>query len=83
MNEPSLLTQAERPQVGLLSSEAVWRINSAPTKVSNLFEIARAEARDECLWLSAVCRQLILDNDALRIQVDKLNKQIDKFKADK
>lgn len=61
------------PNQGLLTSEAVWRINSAPMKVKDAFDEARKEARDECLWLAAVCRELVDDNDRLR----RMNEQLE------
>jgi regulator of replication initiation timing len=63
----------------------VWRINSTALKINVAFEDARAafdsarsSARDEALWLSAKCRDLLADNDRLRIENEKLRAAISK-----
>jgi hypothetical protein len=53
-------------------SSEVWRINSTALKINEAFDSARSAARDEALWLSAKCRELLADNDRLRIENEKL-----------
>lgn len=71
---------AERPTNGFGDSTLLWRVNSTSHKVNDAFDKARIEARDECLWLSNVCRQMITENDELRIKVSKMRDQIDELK---
>lgn len=78
----SVLDKPDRPQTGAMTSEAVWRVNSTAMKVSAVFEAARVEARDECLWLSAQCRRLLDENDALRMQLEKTNNTLEKLRRE-
>jgi regulator of replication initiation timing len=68
----------ELPQTGLLSSSDVFRINKTAAKVGDVFDEARREARDECMWLSNVCRLLLQDNNRLRIENDALKKRAER-----
>lgn len=65
------------PNTGLLDSSQVYRINSTAHKINVAFEGARREARDEALWLSAVCRQLLDDNDRLRVENERLRRKLE------
>jgi hypothetical protein len=66
----------DRPNQGALGSSDVWRINSTALKINEAFDSARSAARDEALWLSAKCRELLADNDRLRIENEKLRAAI-------
>ena len=66
----------DRPNTGALTSSEVFRINSTAFKVREVFDKAAGEARDEALWLSAICRQLLADNDRLRIEIERLTAKL-------
>lgn len=68
-----------KPNRSAVDSTQEWRINSTAMKVNEAFNRARAEARDECLWLSKVCRELLNDNDRLRIANEALLAKIEKM----
>lgn len=72
--------ETEKPQVGFLTSEAVFRINSTAWKINEAFEAARREARDEALWLSNKCRELLDDNERLRVENEKLRAKLKELK---
>ena len=69
--------RTDLPQTGLLTSSEVYRINSTAHKIGEAFGRARSEARDEALWLSAVCGRLLRDNDRLRIENERLRRQLE------
>jgi len=60
-----------------LDSTQQWRVNSCAHKVNEVFNAARREARDECLWLAARVRELQAENEALRDQVQHLEKKLE------
>lgn len=72
------INTAETPNQGLLTSSEVYRIDSTASKVGDAFDHARREARDECLWLSAVCHRLLADNNRLRIENERQRRQLEK-----
>ncbi len=65
---------AGTPNTGLLSSSDVFRIESTAHKIGLVFDAARTELRDEALWLSAKCRELLDDNNRLRVENEKLRR---------
>lgn len=69
----------DKPQQGAVDSTVEFRINATAWKVNEAFEKARIEARDECLWLSKVCRMLLEDNNRLRIENERNKKKITEF----
>lgn len=69
-----------RPAVGSLSSSDVYRINSTAAKINESFEEARQAARDEALWLSGICRQLLAENDSYRSFNEVLKAENDELK---
>jgi regulator of replication initiation timing len=71
------MSDKERPSVGALDSTIEWRINSTAMKITQAFEAARTEARDEALWLSSICRKLLDDNDRLRLENSDLRKALE------
>lgn len=71
---PATQPEHERPQAGAVSSSELWRINSTAHKINEAFDKARAEARDEALWLASMCQMLLRDNDRLRIENERLRK---------
>lgn len=73
----------ERPSQGALTSSEMYRMNSTAHKVGDVFNDARREARDECLWLSALCQRLLEDNDRLRLEVSFKQKRIDELERRK
>jgi len=60
----------------LYDSTTEYRINSTAHKVKEAFNKAKTEARDECLWLSARCRELLADNKSLRTYVESLENKL-------
>lgn len=70
----------ERPNRGLLSSSEVYRINSTAAKIGEAFGSARHEAMMEALWLADVCRELLRDNDRLRVVNEKQSEQLARFR---
>ena len=74
-------SERELPQTGLLSSSDVYRINSTASKIGGVFQIALAEARDEALWIASVCRDLLRDNDRLRVENEGLRERMRRQEA--
>ncbi len=68
-----------KPNRSAVDSTQEWRINSTAMKINDAFNRARIEARDECLWLSMVSRELLHENDRLRIANDALLAKIEKL----
>lgn len=68
---------SDKPNRGLLDSTIEWRINSTAHKINDAFNKARIEARNEALWLSARCRELLDDNNRLRVENERLKEKLD------